>query len=200
MEDNLHTPKVLVCTGGIGSGKTYIAKIFQKLGVPVYYSDLETKALYQNDKVLLNKIANLCGSDVLEEGKINRKALAQIIFNRAELKEQLEEIVHPAVLSHFNDWLKKQESKFVIFESAIVLENKLFSNIACKILVVSAPLELRIERVINRDNTTREMVLQRISSQWTDKQRERMADFIIFADGNCELLQEILRIKQIMES
>ena len=191
---------VLGCTGGIGSGKSYVSRIFESLGYPVYFSDDRAKMLYDTDPVLLGQMTELLGSDILVDGKLCRKTVAARIFGDSELLAKVESFVHPAVIADFKKW--KQQTcaamateggapDFVIFESAILLETPLVKGCADKILTVNAPYELRIERVMKRDNVTREMVIARIGKQWSDIQRDALADFIIFADSKRALLPQI---------
>ena len=192
--------KTLGCTGGIGSGKSFVSRIFAKLGYPVYFSDERAKMLYDTDKLLLEQIVELLGEDVLENGRINRAVMAGKIFGNGELLRKVEALVHPAVLRDFENWkretcgalaLQGRVPAFVIFESAIILESELVRGCADKVLHIKAPYGLRIERVIRRDGATREQVEARIARQWSDEQRDVLADFVIFADSKRALLPQI---------
>lgn len=200
--------RTLGCTGGIGSGKSYVSRIFASLGYPVYFSDDRAKLLYDTDEVLLEQMVQLLGEDILSNGKIDRKAMASRIFGDVQLLRKVESYVHPAVLRDFRRWkenlAKEYEDRgeildFVIFESAILLETPLVASCADKILVVSAPYELRIERVIARDGVTRAQVEERMARQWSDAQREALADFIIFADSKRALLPQIACVIEKMK-
>lgn len=202
------TARTLGCTGGIGSGKSYVSNIFAQLGYPVYYSDDRAKLLYDTDSVLLQQMVELLGEDILSDGKINRKVMASRIFGDVELLRKVESYVHPAVLRDFHNWKHEQEIEcaqkgqkldFVIFESAILLESPLVASCADKVLVVSAPYELRIERVMARDGVARGQVEERIARQWSDAQREALADFIIFADSKRALLPQIADVIEKMK-
>lgn len=193
----------LGCTGGIGSGKSFVSRIFAKLGYPVYFSDERAKMLYDTDGLLLEQLVELLGEDVLENGKINRAAMAGKIFGNGELLRKVESLVHPAVLRDFEKWkgevcreaaLQGNTPSFVIFESAILLESPLVRGCADKVLHIKAPYELRIERVIGRDGTTREQVEARIARQWSDAQRDVLSDFVIFADSKRALLPQIAEV------
>ena len=187
----------LGCTGGIGSGKSYVSKIFAQLGYPVYFSDDRAKLLYDTDKKLLGQMVSLLGEDILKDGRLDRGVVALKIFGNRELLAKVESFVHPAVLADFESWKaeicrdQNNVPEFVIFESAILLETPLVKGCADKILTVVAPYELRIERVIKRDNATREQIEARIAKQWSDEQREALSDFIIFADSKQALLPQI---------
>ena len=188
----------LGCTGGIGSGKSYVSRIFAQLGYPVYFSDDRAKLLYDTDKKLLGQMVGLLGEEILKDGRLDRGVVASKIFGNRELLSQVESFVHPAVLADFERWKgeicreEKNVPDFVIFESAILLETPLVKGCADKIMTVVAPYELRIERVIERDNATREQIEARIAKQWSDQQREALSDFIIFADSKQALLPQIV--------
>lgn len=193
----------LGCTGGIGSGKSYVSRIFARLGYPVYFSDDRAKMLYDKDPVLLGQIVDLLGEEVLEDGRINRRVMAGKIFGNETLLRQVEGFVHPAVLRDFRNWKegvcvelakKGRKPAFVVFESAILLESKLVMGCADKVLHVKAPYELRIERVMKRDAATRGQVEERISRQWSDAERDSMSDFVIFADSKRALLPQIVGV------
>ena len=193
----------LGCTGGIGSGKSFVSRIFAKLGYPVYFSDERAKMLYDTDTLLLEQIVDLLGEDVLENGKINRAAMAGKIFGNGELLRKVESLVHPAVLRDFEKWkgevcreaaLQGDTPSFVIFESAILLESPLVRECADKVLHIKAPYELRIERVMERDRATREQIEARIARQWSDAQRDVLSDFVIFADSKRALLPQIAEV------
>jgi dephospho-CoA kinase len=193
----------LGCTGGIGSGKSFVSRIFAKLGYPVYFSDERAKMLYDTDGLLLEQLVELLGEDVLENGKINRAAMAGKIFGNGELLRKVESLVHPAVLRDFEKWkgevcreaaLQGNTPSFVIFESAILLESPLVRGCADKVLHIKAPYELRIERVMERDRATREQIEARIARQWSDAQRDVLSDFVIFADSKRALLPQIAEV------
>lgn len=194
-------------TGGIGSGKSYVSRIFSKLGYPVYFSDDRAKLLYDTDDVLLQQMASLLGGDIIIGGRLCRKTVASRIFGNVELLRQVEALVHPAVLRDFRRWKEEECARlqgmgrapgFVLFESAIILETPLVRGCADKVVNVQAPYGLRIERVMRRDNATREMVEARIARQWDDGQRNALADFIIFADSRRALLPQIASIIEKM--
>lgn len=198
-------PLVLACTGGIGSGKTFVAGIFEHIGVPVYYSDTMAKKLYSEDRAMVEALVRLLGDDVvdgvLDNGipRLEFKRFADKIFRDTTLKRRVEAIVHPAVLQNFEQWRNSHcGKKYVIIESAIILELPIFNSIEKKVLAVIAPKELRIKRVMNRDNISEEMVLSRMRSQWSDRQRASMADFVIFADEKRPLIEQVLCVDEAM--
>ena len=190
--------KIIGLTGGIGSGKTTIANEFLSLGVPVYIADDEARKLMQSTEVI-NAIRAVFGNEVFEKDILNREKLAEIVFSNPEKLEQLNAIVHPAVKKHFDEWLlNHKDAPFVIYEAAILFESGGYKN--CDLIIsVTAPLETRIKRVIDRDNTTREQVLKRINMQWNDEKRISKSDFIIKNTNIEETKSEIVKILKILK-
>lgn len=187
----------LACTGGIGSGKSYVLRIFSALGVPVYFSDDRTKELYNQNQRLIKELSNLLGEDILVNGVLNTAAMAAKIFADKSLLSQVNSIVHPIVLEDFIEWKKEQSSKgmnFVIIESAIILEIPFFLDETDGVLVVTAPEDVRIERVTKRDGLSPEAVKTRMDKQMSDKERIDKADFVIFADGQRAVLPQVLEV------
>ncbi|WKB81424.1 dephospho-CoA kinase [Cellulophaga lytica] len=185
--------KIVGLTGGIGSGKSTAAKMFANLGVPVYNSDTEAKKLMHTSANVKEQIIKLLGAEAYQNGVLNREYIAQKVFSNANLLEQLNAIVHPAVRAHFLEWAKKQNAPYVIQESAIIFENN-NQNFYDYIILVTAPLEVRIDRIIKRDNTTREKILSRMDNQWTDEKKEKMSDFKLI---NEDIVKLKLKIKEI---
>lgn len=185
--------KVIGLTGGIGSGKTTVAKEFSSFGIPVYISDQEAKILMQTDLVL-NKIKNEFGGTVFDKGVLLREKLAGIVFNDEKKLEKLNSIVHPEVKNHFRKWILEHEKEpFVIYESAILFENGSYKD--CDFIInVVAPLEVRIQRVIERDKVTREKVLDRIKNQWKDEEKSSKSDFIVKNTSMEEVKQDVVKI------
>lgn len=170
--------KIIGLTGGIGSGKTTVAIYLLEQDIPVYIADLEARKITDSKKVI-EKIVALFGNEVLENNKINRASLAEIVFKDKEKLAQLNAIIHPEVKKHFKKWLKsKLDYKFVVKESAILFESG--SYVDCDaIILVTAPLEMRIERTMKRDNSDRETVMQRINNQMSEEEKIRKSDYII---------------------
>ena len=184
--------EVLLCTGGIGSGKSFVVNILQAMGCPAYDCDARAKALYDEDPALLQEVARLAGREVLTaEGRLDRKKLAARLFAEPELKARIEALVHPAVIRDFKAWRDAQNAPLLVLESAILLEHPQYRPLYDKVLVVSAPEEVRIRRVMARDGVTREAVLQRMASQWSEAQRRAKADYIIENDGERPLLPQL---------
>jgi dephospho-CoA kinase len=169
---------IIGLTGGIGSGKTTISKCFESFGIPVYVSDYEAKALMNRSKVIKRKLIQLFGESAYKKGKLNRAYLASKIFKDKALLTKMNAIVHPKVASHFKRWLKKQEAPYVIKEAAIIFENNLERQYDYIITVV-ADEDLRIERVMKRDNSTLKKVKSIISNQLADAEKIDKSDFVI---------------------
>lgn len=170
--------KIIGLTGGIGSGKSTIAKYFESKGIPVYIADIEAKKIMESDSVI-GKVVDAFGMDVLENEKINRSKLSAVVFNNPEKLAQLNAIIHPEVKIHFLDWVKKHENfPIVIKEAAILFESGSYKD-CDKIILVTAPKELRIQRVMQRDNVTKEAVEARMANQWEDEKKIKLSDFII---------------------
>ena len=170
--------KIIGLTGGIGSGKTTVANHFIAAGIPVYIADDEARKIMQSPEIL-KKIEKIFGSVIFKNEVLNRQKLAEIVFSNSDKLKQLNAIIHPAVKKHFGNWiLNYKNSPFVIYETAILFEGGSYKD-CDKIITVTAPLETRIERVIQRDKTSRENVLKRIKMQLTDDQRLGKSDFVI---------------------
>lgn len=173
--------KIIGLTGGIGSGKTTIARHFESLGIPVYIADDEAKKI-TNQPQILNKIKSIFGSSVFDNELLNRKKLGEIVFNNPEKLNELNAIIHPEVKLHFNEWLQNHSKyPFVIKESAILIETGEYKFCDFVITVV-ASLEKRIERVIKRDGVTEIEVMKRIKNQITDDKRIVKSNYIINND------------------
>jgi dephospho-CoA kinase len=170
--------KIIGLTGGIGSGKTTIANHFMAAGIPVYIADDEARKLMQTDGII-NEIRKTFGNEVFDNEILNREKLARVVFNAPDKLKLLNAIIHPAVKKHFGKWiLKHTKASYIIYEAAILFESGSYKD--CDIIItVTAPLESRIQRVIQRDNTTRENVLRRINMQWNDEKRIEKSDFVI---------------------
>ena len=180
-------------TGGIGSGKSTVGAMFQKLGVPLYNSDLEAKNLMTRSKKIKKDIETLLGKESYLEGELNREYIAKIVFKDKKLLQGLNNIVHPAVRRHFKSWCKRQNAPYVIQEAAIIFENGT-KELYDKIILVTSPRDIRIQRVVDRDGITAEAVIQRIDNQWPDSEKEKFSDFIIENIGLEATEREVSRI------
>jgi len=189
--------KIIGLTGGIGSGKTTVANLFSTFGIPVYITDIEARNLMQSVAVI-NQIKNIFGNSVFEKDLLIKDKLSEIVFKDKNKLAQLNAIVHPAVKEHFQQWLLEHKSyPFIIYETAILFESGSYKD--CDfIITVVAPLETRIQRVIKRDKTTREKVLERIKNQWNDEQKSSKSDFIL-ENINLEMVNlEIVKILKLL--
>lgn len=185
--------KIIGLTGGIGSGKTTVAKLFEELGAPVYNSDLKAKKLMQESKEIRNAIVDLLGEESYALEKLNKKYIADKVFGDKELLQKLNAIVHPAVRKDFISWVKKKKTPYVIQEAAILFENNSY-KIFDKVILVKAPKEARLERILARDNISREEILARMENQWHDSKKIPLADYII---ENTDLEETKLQVEKI---
>lgn len=189
--------KIIGLTGGIGSGKTTVSKMFEALGVPVYNSDSEAKKIMQLPEIIVLLKSNF-GNDFFENDILNRKKLADLVFKNPEKLKELNAVVHPFVRKDFIIWLKKNENeKFVIKESAILFESK--TNINCdKIITVIAPLYLRMQRIVERDNLVFHEIVKRINNQLSDEKKVEKSDFVI-ENTDLEMTKnQVLKIYEIL--
>ncbi|MCD7936622.1 MAG: dephospho-CoA kinase [Tannerellaceae bacterium] len=177
-------------TGGIGSGKSVVAKLFQIIGIPVYIADRESKKLTESSPLIKNQLTRLLGDKLYQGGKLNKPLLAQYIFNNSNYLAAVNRIIHPVVLEDFLIWAKEQTTHIVVIESAILFESG-FNQKTDKSLMVYAPEEIRINRVSERDHLSREEVKSRIQNQLPDKKKCELADFIITNSGKEALIPQI---------
>ncbi len=184
-------------TGGIGSGKTTVCAIFERLGVPVYNADKRAKDLMQDDKNLVSQIKQLFGKAAYhEDGSLNRLYLAEQVFGNEEKLLELNELVHPVVKNDYESWvsiLEKKGYSYCIKEAALLVESGSYKDLD-KLIVVSAPEEDRINRVIVRDSATAEQVKKRIEAQLPEAQKLKLADYIIINDKATDLVPQVSKI------
>jgi len=172
-------------TGNIGSGKSLVAQIFSTIGIPIFDADQQAKTVL-NEPLILKKVLNVFGNSIFTNDSIDREKLASLVFNNPYLLKQLNDIIHPAVRSKFEEWYKNHLDKaFIIYEAAILFESGYYKNLDLMITVFSSP-QLRIQRVINRDKISRKLVQERMQNQWTDIRKNELANFVI--NNNSELL------------
>lgn len=170
--------KVAGLTGGIGSGKTTVAGFFKELDVPVYIADDAGKLLMNTSAEVRAQIFSLFGKEAYSEEGLNRKYIASEVFNSEEKLQKLNEIVHPAVAEHFENWKQEQDSPYVIYEAAILLE-KGGSKKCDWVILVTAPIDEKLKRLFKRDQSTPEEIKSRMKHQWSDEQKRAMADLEI---------------------
>jgi len=187
-------------TGGIGSGKTTVGKMFMKLGVPIYNSDDRAKELMHSSTTLKTQIIALLGAEAYHENELNRAYIAAKVFKDSALLSSLNALVHPAVREDFKRWVNEQNFPYVIQETAILFENNMHENYA-KIILVTALEKTRIARVLERDNTTEEAVLSRIRNQWEDAKKMQLAHFVIVNEDLEATYAEVCKIhKRILNT
>ena len=188
--------KIIGLTGGIGSGKSTVANYIASKGIPVYIADEEAKKIMEREDVK-QKIQNLFSESVLNpDNSLNRKKIAEFVFNNPNKLKELNDIVHPAVQLHFKNWLNEhKDSPFIIKEVAILFETG--GNKQCdKVILITAPEELRIERAMKRDNLTKKDILVRINNQLPDSKKKELSDFIV---ENIDLSNTFLKIDKILK-
>ncbi len=188
--------RILAVTGGIGSGKSYIVRMFSAMGLAVYDADSRTKALYDTRPELMEELRLLLGNAIVSDGRIDRRRMAEAIFSDRKLLSRVEEIVFPYVRDDTRNWGKNIGARFpgmpfAVLESAIILERPSLSGWADKVLTVSSPLELRIARVMQRSALSIREIKARLQNQWTDGMREKAADYIVYSDGVRPLLPQL---------
>jgi dephospho-CoA kinase len=185
-------PLLVGLTGGIGSGKSTIAKVFKSLGIPVFNSDVVAKSIINKDAEVIDSITTQFG-DVYKNGELDKIMMASIVFTNDKALIELNNIVHPKVAEYFENWVKQNKiERILIKEAAILIESGAYKQMD-KIIAVNAPVELRIQRVVSRDNSSIEKVISRINTQLSDEDRGEFADYSI-DNGGVELV-----IPQVLE-
>ncbi len=181
-------------TGGIGSGKSYVGRIFETLGVPVYDSDQEAKRLMVESEELRKGIVEIFGSKAYKGEELNRTYISELVFTNKQLLSSLNDIVHPAVHNDFLNWTKEQEEKpYFIKEAAILFETGGYKLLDQNILVL-ADEHTRIDRVVERDHVSEESVRDRMNNQMSDDEKIKYADFIIYNNNDSMILQQIVNL------
>ena len=182
-------------TGGIGSGKSTVAHIFSVLGIPVYDADSAAKRLMSENEILKNKIIENFGDASYHNGQLNTKYLSEQVFNEAGKTDLLNSLVHPATIQDAEKWMKKQSAPYIIKEAALIFEsgsNKMLD----KVIGVSSPLSLRIERTMKRNNITRKQVMERINLQMNEEEKMRLCDYVIYNDEQQMLIPQVLQLHE----
>lgn len=191
-------PKIIGLTGGIGSGKTTVAKIIEEKGFPVYYSDVRAKELVNESSVLKNNIINLLGADSYDfAGNYNRKFVASLVFENSTLLNQLNGLIHPAVKEDFEKWLLKQVMPYAFKETALLFELGLDEG-CHKTILITAEDNIRIKRVMERDGKTYREVSSVMEKQMPEKEKVKKADFIIYNNESVDELEQ--QVEMLMEN
>lgn len=188
-----NTPFRLGVTGGIGSGKTSVCRVFSVLGIPVFSADPVAREIMDKDGSIRLRLNTIAGKDLYGKGDLNRRELANLIFNDPSLLEKVNSLVHPLVFKNFLQWSSQQSSPYVIMEAAILFESGAF-KLMDRIATVVAPLEERIERVMRRNNLTFEQVQERIRNQMGDDERIKNSNYIINNSENDMIIPAVIRI------
>ena len=184
-------------TGGIGTGKSVVCRIFNLLGIPVYDADSAAKRLMETDDALKEKIVSAFGNIFTGKGAVDRQRLASLVFNDPEKLAVLNSIVHPAVKLDYTQWEQQQKSKYIIRESAILFESGTDKGLDY-VITVSAPAELRVKRVMQRDGRTAEQVNDIMKRQLAEQQKQDKADFIIINDSVNALLPQVWSLHETL--
>ena len=180
-------------TGGIGSGKTTVAKLFELLNIPVYYADEASKRLYQTSDELKTSLKKHFGEDIYSGNELNRQKLAEIVFSDRARLELLNQLVHPPTIRDAREWIARQKAPYIIKEAALLFESGSYQDLDM-IIGVYAPPELRIKRVMERDSATREQVLDRMNKQMPEEEKMKRCDFIINNDEVQMVIPQVLEL------
>jgi len=190
---NLYFMLKIGLTGGIGSGKSTVAKLFEVLGVPVYYADEAAKRLMNEDEELKEKIQQQFGKETYNNGKLNPAYLSSIVFNDAEKLALLNSLVHPVTINDVAKWMQQQTAPYIIKEAALIFESG-SQELLDKVIGVYAPAPLRILRAMKRDNVTKEEILARMNKQIDEEIKMRLCDYVIKNDEQEMLIPQVLEL------
>ena len=185
--------KKIGITGGIGSGKTYVAEVFRSLGIPIFYADIQAKKLMISSEKLIKLLKKEFGNEIYENADLNKAKLSSIVFSNSDKLQKLNSLVHPIVKQEFSNWCKRQISPYVIKEAAILFESNSHLGLDA-VICVSAPLVLRMKRLLKRDNFNEKEIKKRIENQITQEDKEKQSDYIIINDEKDLLLPQIIKI------
>lgn len=191
---------IVAITGGIGSGKTTVAKVFENMGCVLYNSDDKAKELYF-DLEIKHKVIELFGEEAyLQNGQLNREFISGKVFENKALLEKLNSIIHPAIKLDFENFVAKQlPNTIIIKESALIFETRLYKNFK-PIILVTAPIEQKIERVVKRNSTTRAEVEKRMNAQWTDEQKVPLANYVITNSNTDAVIPQVIKVLEEIKS
>ena len=182
-------------TGGIGSGKTSVCRVFYVLGIPVFFADPEANLIMNSDEKIIREINKLASVNLYPEGVLDRSKLASLIFNDQDLLRKVNSLVHPVVFDNFRRWTAIQTTPYIIMEAAILFESGA-SELVDRVATVIAPVEERIARVTKRNTLSREQVKERINNQMKDSERIKRSDYIINNSENDMIIPAILKIHE----
>lgn len=180
-------------TGGMGSGKSTVAKVFQTLGIPVFDADSSAKRIMNEDEGLKKKIIDLFGEAAYSNGILQRKFIADIVFNNPEKLEQLNAVVHPATIAASENWMNKQQTSYAIKEAALMFESAASKNLDY-IIGVYAPMHIRIQRVIDRDGLSRDEIVNRLNKQLDEDMKMKLCDFVIINNEQKAVIPQVMSL------
>lgn len=181
-------------TGGIGSGKSVVSRLLEMMGIPVYISDVEAKRITHTDEVIRRELSALVGTEVFQDGGLNRSLLASYMFGHPEHVKEVNGIIHPRVKEDFRQWAESfEDGQLVGMESAILIESG-FGDEVDFLVMVYAPLEVRLERAVKRDSSSRELIMKRIAAQMSDEEKREHADFVIVNDDETLIIPQVLEL------
>lgn len=181
-------------TGGIGSGKSVVSRLLEMMGIPVYISDVEAKRITHTDEVIRRELSALVGTEVFQDGELNRPLLAAYMFGHPEHVKEVNGIIHPRVKEDFRQWAESfEDGQLVGMESAILIESG-FGDEVDFLVMVCAPLEVRLERAVKRDSSSRELIMKRIAAQMSDEEKREHADFVIVNDDETLIIPQVLEL------
>jgi len=186
-------PLKIGLTGGIGSGKTTVAKVFELLDVPVYYADAASKRLYKTDKQLIKKMKEHFGDDIYNQDELNRTKLASIVFDNPEKLNLLNSLVHPPTIEDAQQWMQTQTTLYVIKEAALLFESGSVASLDY-VIGVYAPQHVRLKRVIDRDQTTRQDVVNRMNRQINEEIKMKLCDFVITNNEQELVIPQVMKV------
>ena len=182
-------------TGGIGSGKTTVARIFETLGIPVYYADDAAKRLMNEDAILRSKIIFLFGADTYKNDQLNRPFLASVIFNDQQKLNALNSLVHPLTIEDSEKWMQQQNAPYVLKEAALVFESEVWRNLD-KVIGVSSPYEMRLKRAMQRDDISNEAVQDRMGKQMNEDEKMKRCDYVIYNNEEQLLIPQVIALHE----
>jgi len=192
----MHKPLKIGITGGIGSGKTLVSGVFQKLGAPTYNADDRAKWLMNNNTKIIIKVIDLFGPEAYINGELNRSLIAKQVFKNTSLLAKLNAVVHPIVFDDFDEWYEAQTYPYVLKEAALLFESGSYRDLDA-IITVDAPLEIRLKRASIRDQKSEDEIKGRIKKQYPNEIKVKAADFVINNDGITPVLPQVLQLHQL---
>ena len=184
-------------TGGIGSGKSIVAAIFEVLRIPVYYSDREAKRIMNENETVKKKLIEYFGEDTYSNGQLSRSYLASVIFNDSHKTELVNSLIHPEVIADADKWFAQQSAPYAIKEAALIFESGAHQHLD-KVIGVSAPQNLRLQRITQRDNMKPEEIFKRMEKQMDEEIKMRLCDYIIQNDESQMLLPQVLELDRVL--